>query len=673
MTTQPNRKPKKQAIVSPVTGKELQIVRAEESAVRDVSKDSVFLANLGGIMRPIRAVCDPALKVCYTPFTLHWEEKYKKRFPKHAGKLVVLDIFLLSIIAGLITFGVFSEQVLPTGPSTPFVRLDLDAPTDITSGEVEEYRFSYTNDSLVRVGCVQLTVHLPPDTTVAGPLPTLENAGTTCVLDESDGDLEAPETRHDMLMYKQSDLEAGATEETVVRATTYGASGTQKVMWAELSYWEEGRTEPTRVSLRRDWQIKGSAFTFDIDAQTGITRGQTHAVSFAYINDGQSVLRNAVVRIDVPADFTVTSSTPASSAIGEWRLGDLEAQGHGIITLYGYFRALPSGKGATPTFTARGFSTIAGEETLVEMTRKNADPRASDLSFALEIVEPAERVALLAGEKVKVVVRYRNTGDRTLRDLVLKLEPGAPYVDEASSGPFIWDSKSDPALVSVAPGAEGELTSTITIPENITREQLGIDAFPELYVSAKASYRLPDELTPVRIDTPVTHLPISGHLALDGVAAYYTQDGDQIGTGPIPPKVGATTKYRMILSPSVTTSAVNALEVTATLPLNVEWTGRTSVSLGGAIDFLPSTRTVRWRTEQLPAWTGTSLAQAIASFEVALTPTKEDAGRVVTLLKNVAAVGADSVTGLGLHAVLGDITTEIKGVGRGSNPGKVTP
>jgi hypothetical protein len=125
--------------------------------------------------------------------------------------------------------------------------------------------------------------------------------------------------------------------------------------------------------------------------------------------------------------------------------------------------------------------------------------------------------------------------------------------------------------------------------------------------------------------------------------------------------VGATTKLRVLLSPAVTTSEARALTVTGRLPEGVEWTGRTSVSMGGALDYLPSTRTVRWQIETLPAWTGDGGVPAIASFEVAVTPEKDAAGAPVVVLSDVAAHATDAVTGLALHAAITEVATEVVG------------
>jgi len=636
------------------------------------SRTAAFFTMVHGKLKPVYEVCDPVLKVCYSPFTLHWEKKYKGRYPDHAHKLLVLDMFLLAVIAALITGGIFSEQVLPSGLATPVVQLDLEAPSTVTSGVPVDLTFRYDNISTIAVGCVQLTVHLPPDTIVTGPVPALESSGKECFVDGSKGDLEATEARHDMLVFPQSDLASGDDDAVTVRATMYGGTGDRKTVWAELSYWEESKTEATRVSLRREWEISGATFTFDVEAPEDVTRGQTHAVHVRYANRGADVLAGAIVRVEPPADFSIVGYSPAPTGRTEWRLGDLAPGETGTVSLYGYYRSLPASQTSAPTFVVRGFAAVAGEETLVQLYRENTDPRASELSFALEMTEPNGRQVLLPGETVLATVRYRNDGDRTLRDLAVQVEPGAPYVTEAS-GPFVWDKKSDPALSELLPGAEGVLTTRLVLPSHITKEMLGVEPFPELYVSANASYRVDGDITPVRVDTQVIHLPISGHLELDGVAAYYTSEGDQIGTGPLPPKLGATTKYRVILSPSVTTSDVRGLTVEARLPENVEWTGRTSVSLGGAIDFLPSTRTVRWRSDLLPAWTGKGLPPAIATFEVAVTPTTTDVGKPMIMAEGITAHGTDGVTGLALHAELADITTEIKGDPRISGNGSVAP
>ena len=189
---------------------------------------------------------------------------------------------------------------------------------------------------------------------------------------------------------------------------------------------------------------------------------------------------------------------------------------------------------------------------------------------------------------------------------------------------------------------------------------LGADTFPSLRISAAAQYTIDEDPTrPIRVDTQVSDLAIATKLGLEGAALYFTKDGDQLGVGPLPPKAGQTTKYRVFLTITTTTGEVDNAQLEAYLPSNVEWTGRASVTAGEALDHFPSTGRVRWTIGRLPAnadGTGTRIG---ASFEVAVTPGESDIGSVPTLLKSIKVFGSDVTTGLKLNATAENISTDL--------------
>jgi hypothetical protein len=159
--------------------------------------------------------------------------------------------------------------------------------------------------------------------------------------------------------------------------------------------------------------------------------------------------------------------------------------------------------------------------------------------------------------------------------------------------------------------------------------------------------------------TALTTIPISSLLEVKAAAFYYTKDGEQLGVGPLPPKVGERTKYRVVAYITNTTNDVEDAWFEAYLPPNVEWTGRYSVTAGESMDYFPSTGRVRWKVGTINAHTDVS-ARIGASFEVALTPTEADAGASPLLVGKIVVTGVDSGTGAKIEAISRDITTALE-------------
>lgn len=671
MTNEPkSRLPEKEA--EPVDKGELQAVREGEKAVaaqgEQARTQNIFIGTLNVIAQPLKNVYDPIKKVCYEPLAAHYEGKYRSKFPKHHSKIFVLDMALLAVIGALAVFWFFANTLLPLFPVAPLVRLAVLAPKTIVSGETADYVISYDNDSAKTLGCAELRIHLPPDT-VLSELPSAPGTGKTCAAGQPPAaGTDDPEVR----IVPLGDIGPNGRDVFRFKAKTYGPTGGTKVMTTELLYWEEAATAPSRVSSRDEWQVTSSALALTVDVPKGVSRGYAQAIAIGYANRGTDILPNAALRLSPPDDFVVTGAQPAPSGRNEWSLGTIEPGAEGTITVFGYFRATGAQQNA-PTFAVRGYAdTDQGGRVLVELVRENADPAAADIEFSQEIVQPAGRQALMPGETVRVQVRYRNAGQKTLKDVHVAVDPGATYVNSPSPAALAWDKAAVPALAEVKPGDEGTLEASFAVDEMIGQDAVGAGGMPSLHVASRASYEVQDDPTrPVLIDTQTADLPVATRLGLNAAALYFTKDGDQLGIGPLPPKVGQTTKYRVFLTVTTTTGDADEATVDAYLPSNVAWTGHASVTAGDAIDYFPSTGRVRWHISHIPAFADGTGTRIVASFEVAITPTKGEIGSVPPLVKTASVSGTDASTGLGLHATAADVTTDLPYDQRAAGKGAV--
>jgi hypothetical protein len=135
-------------------------------------------------------------------------------------------------------------------------------------------------------------------------------------------------------------------------------------------------------------------------------------------------------------------------------------------------------------------------------------------------------------------------------------------------------------------------------------------------------------------------LPLTTEVTFSAVPVYYTADGEQMGRGPLPPQVGETTKYYIFISFANTINNISNISARATLPAGVEMGQRRNVTVGQLMAYNPSDRTVSWNYAELPAWSQTGLY-----FDVAVTPTANQIGQNITLLKDIQFSATDKSTG----------------------------
>lgn len=118
-------------------------------------------------------------------------------------------------------------------------------------------------------------------------------------------------------------------------------------------------------------------------------------------------------------------------------------------------------------------------------------------------------------------------------------------------------------------------------------------------------------------------------------ARYEGDAGIQFGYGPLPPRVGKTTGYRIFWALRAGSDILRAVQIRATLPDRVTWGGHETISHG--TDLSLKGREIVWDVGDIGADDGSLLG----SFEVSITPQEQDEGKTLTLLSS-SAVSAEA-------------------------------
>lgn len=123
------------------------------------------------------------------------------------------------------------------------------------------------------------------------------------------------------------------------------------------------------------------------------------------------------------------------------------------------------------------------------------------------------------------------------------------------------------------------------------------------------------------------------------VLRYTSAEGDQIGAGPNPPRVGEETRYWVFWVVGPTDASLKNILVTQKFPVNVEPTGNVASPDGGT--WSASNRTMTWR---LPEFSAGEAVQAMFGFEIAVTPSSSD-GMLMDIVGEVLFEAKDVETG----------------------------
>lgn len=370
-----------------------------------------------------------------------------------------------------------------------------------------------------------------------------------------------------------------------------------------------------------------------------MTPGDEIAFVYEYENLSESALEDVRFVIDPLEGFIFASAEPKADedVALRWTLAKIEPKAKGTITVKGTFSATSRGPKA---LTARmGF---ADDQGVVTIARGEADTDVlkSNLDLALIINGSDKPPVVSFGDQLFFTIRYENAGDVALKDVALSAElpsePAAGLLDWVSlkddlagvrkDAAITWTKKEIPALVSLAPGDKGEINFSV----QLARKPSAQDPQPAYVVHASASARIAKagNVSGARqVDAVPMDIRLLSDTSFDAYGRYYSDEGVPVGTGPLPPKVGEKTVYRVTWVIRNTLHELTNLSATTLLPQGVKWTGTPREVGAGNLDFDESGRKATWRLNRMP----TSVPEVLVSFEVELTPEAEDIGEILDL------------------------------------------
>lgn len=134
-----------------------------------------------------------------------------------------------------------------------------------------------------------------------------------------------------------------------------------------------------------------------------------------------------------------------------------------------------------------------------------------------------------------------------------------------------------------------------------------------------------------------TRANITAPTSLEASIRYFATSGDQLGVGPLPPKVGQPTRYWLQWKLAPRSDEAKDLVLKAVLPQGVHWTGNSALPMGGEVS--EESGSLIWKLSQWPAQT-----DGIANIEIEFTPTAAMKGITPYLLGESLLEATDART-----------------------------
>ena len=610
--------------IQPIEGEiveKAEAIGAElETDIREAAKrGGVFIGTLNIMTQPARNLLTEPLADLYKD---RYEGKYKR--PKHVFAFDMGPVALGAALAVVsIYFGLIYKPF-----ETVQVGLTAEPNAPVSGGEIV-LNLTVTNNGTDPIDDVNAVLKLPTQIKFERASLPYDRASQT-------------------VNFGEIDAKSDATVRVV--GDLGGADGQNLRPSATVTY-KDNSGGLAKKSAVASVKIAGSSVGAEFEMPENIVVGQIISGDIRYFNHGNAPVDNVIIIPNWPQNFVLSSSSPEIKN-SMWFVGTLAPGSEGKISWSGMETA--GGASADDFIVETGVR--SGADILTQSQNKTV---VTLIDPGISVAFDGALVARL-GDMLALTATYKNTGDHTLNGAAVTatLDGGLSIlnIDRATLGDI---NPGDTGTVKLTVRVDGKLPDAL---KNSTDIILG--------VRAGLMGKL-DNNSAVAISSPAWNIKIASTLGMSAGARYWSDSGDQLGRGPLPPVVGKTTTLWIFWDVSNTTGAVNNVRITGKLPANVTYTGKAANPFGSAPLYDPATRVMTWNAGDVPAWPGVATDAIGAACEVTITPTADERNTYAPLMTDQVITGIDAATGLTLSATAPDMNTHLTTDPQGAATGTV--
>ncbi len=547
---------------------------------------------------------------------LHYQNHYHLRF-SHARKLFLFDMFLIACVFLSAGLWMFISLYDPT--VTKNIVFNLSASEEkIRNGETLTYTIFYHNKSKENLIDAKISMDLPKGFVLEQTQPQ---------------EIFLQETKTFVLPV----VAPGANGQVSVRGRFFGNAEEKILTASHFSYKQQSRMRIEEKLATIATSPRGSVLSLTLKTPNEILNQSIIPGQLSLTNTGDKPIESLSVILDFPGSGKITSNPPDQIQGKTWNVPQPLAPGQNTNLEFSFETQGLSQENvvqisATPKILVQGQTFIFAQPAI-----QSAKVFTPEVDFV--ITHDSVGAFIAPGKILNTTLHIKNPGNIALKNIDISL-PLENEIDRTQiailnhgtlkGNTFHINAKYHAGLTEIAPGASVPITLKIPVRTILTGADLILTVQPTLSAELK---NIPGIFTKTAVPLGVK---IGTHLGINSSIRYYTAEGDQLGRGPIPPRVGKETKYGAIIYITNSTSKVENINFSAELPSFVIWQDKASASKGKEPLFDPTTREVRWNTSEM------NPGQTISLFiQLGFTPTPIQVGTTPLLLKNISITGTD--------------------------------
>ncbi|MBU1146016.1 hypothetical protein KKD80_00490 [Patescibacteria group bacterium] len=536
------------------------------------------------------------------------------------------------------------------------INLEIISPNTAAAGEAIEYIIKYQNNETVPLGQAEINVRLPNDFSFssAEPIPSEEEN-----------------------IWRIGSIAAGKGGEIKIRGSLYGSNEALEMTRAVLTYKPADFNSEFQKVATAVTKIGNSILDVSLSGPERILTNKEASFKIKYKNTGEEALQGIKISVVAPVDFSFKEKQ-GEKEVTSWEIIEAVPNEEKEIDFSGSFGAAAEGERELKVqvgFTRNdkfylqkenSFKTNVLAGAILSTLILNGDSKDRALNFGdtlnYAIVYQNKDKTDLSDIEIKMVFESTSQNNKMMLDWAALKDDyngtvvGTQLSPEIRQGTITWTKRQITGLGKLAPGAEETINFQLKLKpfsefQDWDTKDFEIKSWAEVKIGKNGG-----GVTEEVIQSNGINFKINSDLNLKTEARYFNDDNIAVGNGPLPPEVGKTTAYRIFWTTTNSLHEVENLKISTTLPENINWSNKYEIT-AGELKFDEATREVTWTLNRMPL----DVRELGVNFEITVTPTAAEKGKILTLLLGTNLTATDKTTGAAVAKARGALTSNLDG------------
>ena len=471
-----------------------------------------------------------------------------------------------------------------------------------------------------------------------------------------------------------------------ITAMIIGQSGTPNLSQAILTYMPGNFSSKFQEIIDINTLIESQGFNVNFDYLSTALVDEIHEVSLLFAQEDKNYINSFDLKIEIPENIEILLPQEEDADDSDLQIVSQERNTYHISGFDKNYSAQEL------KFRYRINEKINDEEKIEFIFLQNVKNKEyvflresvdlkimkSDLNLSLIINGSKNGEPVNFGENLDYTLNYQNKGEVAIKDLTIMLVVDSDLVDFANledenngvkgANTIAWSKEQIPDLAEIKTEEEGNIDISLPVKE-FQETYIGQDLEIISYAQFSMKENKESEDSQDNRSNEIVN-QVNSDLSLEESILYFNEENIPVGSGPLAPKVGETSVFRMYWQIKNNLHDLEDIIVELKLPDHVEYEGIKNIDTG-KLNYDSQRKQIVWDIDSL----STNQHSVIAEFEISIEPKKEDEDKILILSSGARISATDRVTGDTLSMKSDATTTKLEedDIANLSSDGRIVP